>query len=75
MSDSAAVQTVARQAPLSIGFSRQEYWGGLPCLPLGDLTNPGIKPESPVSPALQLDSLPAEPLGKPIYVYSFFFFF
>ena len=38
--------TVARQAPLSMEFSRQEYWSGLPLPPLGDLLNPGIKPES-----------------------------
>ena len=37
-------RTVARQAPLSVGFSRHEYWNGLPCLPPGDLPNPGIKP-------------------------------
>ena len=43
------------------GFSRQEYQSGLPCPPLGDLPNPGIKPRSP---ALQADSLPAEPPGK-----------
>ena len=45
---------IARQAPLSMGFSRQEYWNGLPN-PLGDLPHPGIKP---MSPALQVDSLP-----------------
>ena len=44
--------TIARQAPLSMGFSRQEYWSGLPCPPPGDLPNPGIKPESLMSPAL-----------------------
>ena len=55
--------TVARQAPLSIGFSRQEYWSGLPCHSPGDLPNPGIEPESPT---LQVDSLPSEPPGKPI---------
>ena len=44
--------TVARQAPLSVGFSRQEYWSGLPCPPPGDLLNPGIKPVSLTSPAL-----------------------
>ena len=44
--------TVAHQAPLSIGFSRQEYWTGLPCPPPGDLPNPGIQPKSLVSPAL-----------------------
>ena len=38
--------TVAHQAPLSMGFSRQEYWSGLPCSPPGDLPNPGIKPGS-----------------------------
>ena len=40
--------TLACQAPLSMGFSRQVYWSGLPCLPTGDLPNPGIKPESHV---------------------------
>jgi len=40
------------QAPLSMGFSRQEYWRGLPGLPLGDLPDPGIKPISLMSPAL-----------------------
>ena len=44
--------TVARQAPLSIGFSRQEYWSGLPCPPPGDLPNLGIKCASLMSPAL-----------------------
>ena len=54
--------TVAQQAPLSTGFSRQEYWSGLPFPPPGDLPNPGIKPKSPIS---QADSLPSEPPGKP----------
>ena len=49
--------TVACQAPLSMGFSRQEYWSGLPFPSPGDLPNPGIKPGSP---ALQADSLPTE---------------
>ena len=49
--------TVAYQAPLSVGFSKQEYWSGLPCPPLGDIPDPGMKPTSPVSPALQMDSL------------------
>ena len=40
----ATPQTVAHQAPLSMGFSKQEYWGGLPCPPPGDLPNPGIEP-------------------------------
>ena len=43
---------IARQAPLSMGFSRQEYWSGLPCLPPEDLPNPGIKLSSLTSPAL-----------------------
>ena len=46
-------------------FSRQEHWSGLPFPSRGDLPNPGIESESAVSPALQGDSLPAEPLGKP----------
>ena len=53
--------TVARQAPLSTGVSRQKYWSGLPCPPPGDLPDPGIEPESP---ALQVDSLPTELPGK-----------
>ena len=52
---------IACQALLSVEFSRQEYWSGLPCPSPGDLPNPGIKPESP---ALQADSLPSEPPGK-----------
>ena len=65
MSDSLRVlRTVARQAPLSMGFSRQEYWTGLPSPPPGGLPNPGIEPRSP---ALQADSLPSsEPPGKPM---------
>ena len=54
--------TVAHLAPLSMGFSRQEYWNGFPFLPLGNLPDPGSEP---VSPALQADSLPTEPSGKP----------
>ena len=55
--------TVACQAPLSMGFSRQAYWSGLPFLSPGDLLNPGIKPGPP---ALQADSLPTEPPGKQV---------
>ena len=44
--------TVARQVPLSMEFSRQEYWSGLPCPPPGDLPKPGIEPTSLMSPAL-----------------------
>ena len=58
--------TVAHQAPLSRGFSRQEYWSRLPCPPPGDLSNPGIEPRSP---ALQADFLPSETPGKPVNVY------
>ena len=53
---------VAHQAPLSQGFSRQEYWNGLPFPSPGDLSDPGIKPRSPT---LQADSLPAELPRKP----------
>ena len=49
--------TVARQALLSMEFSRQEYWSGLPFPLAWDLPDPGIKPTSPVSPAFQADSL------------------
>ena len=51
------------QAPLSTGFSRQEYWSGLPFPSPGELPDPGIEPGSP---ALQAVSLPSEPQGKPI---------
>ena len=54
---------VTYQALLSMGFSRQEYWSGLPFPSPGDLPNPGIEPGSP---ALQTDALPSEPLGKPM---------
>ena len=53
--------TVAYQAPLSMGVSRQEYWSGLPLPSPGDLPDPGIEPGSP---ALQADALPSEPPGK-----------
>ena len=53
--------TAACQVPLSMGFSRQEYWSGLPFPSPGDLPNPGIKPRFP---ALQADSLPTELRGK-----------
>ena len=48
--------TVACQAPLSMGFPRQEYWSGLPFPSPGDLPSPGIEPTSPVFPALQAES-------------------
>ena len=53
--------TVASQAPLSMGFSRQEYWSGLPFPSPRDLSHPGIEPWSL---ALQVDSLPTEPPEK-----------
>ena len=56
---------VACQAPLSMGFCRQEYWSGLPFPLLGDIPNPGIKPTSLASPALQVDSLILVPPGSP----------
>ena len=58
----ATPQTIACQVPLSIGFSRQEYWSGLPFPSPGDFPDPGIEPKSP---ALQADSLPTELQGKP----------
>ena len=58
----ATPRTAARQAPLSMGSSRQEYWSGLPCPSPGDLPDPGIEPRSPT---LQTVSLPSEPPRKP----------
>ena len=83
MSDSLTPWTAVCQAPLSMGFSRQEYWRGLLCPPPGDLPDPWIKPGSP---ALQANSLQSEPPGKSrvqcftlknVYVYysSLLFFF
>ena len=60
----AAHQAVAHQAPLSMGFRRQEYWSGLPFPPPGDLPNPETEPPSLVAPALA-GSLYPEPPGKP----------
>ena len=57
MSDSAIPETVAHQAPLSMGFSRQQYWSGLPFPSPGDLPDPEIEPRST---ELQADSLPSE---------------
>ena len=57
--------TVAHQIHLSMGFSRQEYWSGLPCPPPGDLPDPGIELTSCASPTLQMCSLPTEPPWKP----------
>ena len=59
--------TVAYQASLSIGFSRQEYWSGLPFHSPVDLPNPGIEP---VSPTFQADALPSEPPGKQLVTFK-----
>ena len=60
------IWTIALRAALSMGFSRQEYWSGLPCPPPGDLPNPGIKPASFKSPALAGEFfIPLVPPGKP----------
>ena len=50
---------------LFVTLTRQEYWNGLPCPPPGDLPDPGVEHPSPASPALLVDSLSEEPLGKP----------
>ena len=60
---------MALQAPLSMGFPKQEYWSGLTFPPSRDLPDPEIEPTSPVSSALQVDSLPTEPSRKPAYYY------
>ena len=62
--DSATPWTAARQAPLSMGFSRQDYWSGLPFPPPGGPPNPGIEPGSPASPAIQADTLPLSHQGS-----------
>ena len=62
MSDSGTPWTIAHQAPLYIEFFRQDYWSELPVPSPGDLPDPGIESSSP---ALQADSLPTEPPGKP----------
>ena len=64
--------TIAHQAPLSMGFSRQEYWSGLPFPYPGDLPNPGIEPRSP---ALQADALTSEPPGKHDVIWYLLFSF
>ena len=67
----AALRTVACQAPLSKGFSRQEYWSGLSFPLPEDLPDPGIKPMSLMSPALAGASLPLVPPGKPVIHYGY----
>ena len=61
----ATLWTVVRQASPSMGFSRPEYWSGLPFPSPGDLPDPGMEPGSP---ALRADSLPSEPQGSPYLV-------
>ena len=63
--------TVACQAPLSMEFSRQEYWSRLSSSPPGDLPNPGIKPTSLASPTLAGGFFTAEPPGKPFFLVKF----
>ena len=75
LSDSVTPWTVTRQAPLSMGFPRKEYWRGLPFPSSGDLPDPGIGPRSP---GLQEVSLPVEPPENRqdnVVVCEYFFFF
>ena len=69
---SATPWTIAHQAPLSMGFARQEYWSGLPFPSPGDRPNPGIDPRSP---ALRADALTSEPPGKHYTVFVLYFLF
>ena len=59
--------TVARQALMSTGFSRQKHWSGLPCPPSGDLPDPGVKPASPALAGELFTAEPPEKPGKAIY--------
>ena len=65
MSDSVTPWAIADQGPMSMGFSRQEYWSGMPCPPPGDLPDPGMELASPAAPALQVDTLPLSHRGSP----------
>ena len=67
--------TAAHQAPLPMGLSRQEYWGGLPFPSAGDVPHPGLEPGSPTSPALAGGFFTAEPPGKSIFIMTCVFFF
>ena len=67
--------TVAHQAPLSMGFPRQEYWSGLPCPSPGDLPDPRMEPLSPGAPAMQADSLPLSHQRSPRYVYIYIYIY
>ena len=70
MSDSATLWTVALQAPRSMGFSRQEYWTGLPCPPPGDLPDSDTEPVSSEIPALQVNTLLLSHQGSPTAWYG-----
>ena len=63
--DCETLWTVDCQALLSMGFSREENWSGLPCLPLGNLSDPGIESVSPASPAMHVYSLLMNHQGSP----------
>ena len=63
------------QTPLSMGFSKQEYWSGLPFPTPGDLPNPGIKPASLASPALAGRFSTTVPAGKSLYFCGIYFIF
>ena len=66
----ATLWTVARQAPLPMGFSSQEYWSGLPFPSSEDLPYPGIEPKSPAASGLQVDSLPLSHWGLNSAIYE-----
>ena len=72
VSDCATLWAVARQAPLSVGFSRQEHWSGLPWLPPGDLSDPGIKPVSFMSAALAGRFFPTSAAWEAPYIHLSF---
>ena len=63
--------TVACKAPLSMEFSRQEHWSGLPCPSPADLPHPGIEPGSPESSEWQADSLPLSHQGSPCIIHMY----
>ena len=65
---------LAYQAPISMGFSKQEYWSGLPCPPPGDLPDPGIEPVSFTSPALGGGLFTTELPGKALFCPYMFIF-
>ena len=67
--------TVSHQSPLSMGFSKQEYWNGLPCPSPGDFPDPGIEPMSFTSPALAGRFFPLVPPGKPCFTNKCYIFY